>query len=400
VEGYLRGPAYIPRRNKLIEALRVPTDDENPGYIDLPFWGRFPVVVGDNYEIAENADEQGQCTVSISFTRAGVSITGRLDSLPSSGAQLENAAVNLEAVAIDDFESGLSGGRLDNATFASGFGQIKISLLSVIGRIQGAQTFLDAMTNEVLGVINLINQGILSPCQLARALFNAGASIVGGIMDIKNSIAMYGRMFNKVSSGGSSGSGGNGSSGSGVLREGSSAENKPSLPLPDNEKNALVQFLSAGACTVPAEAVTVSQEATKTAIENLYRTMAFLVSAKIIANMDSLTWQKAASYWRLIKKLAESIDQENPAVYAAIQNMLSALARKLSGREPGAEMSRRVSLAPLLYLACSLGCDEDKIRELNSVADSFTVEGNVIYVWTDYRKRHKRQGTALEAYQH
>jgi prophage DNA circulation protein len=386
VEGYLRGSAYIAERNKLIEALRVPTDDDNPGYIDLPFWGRFPVVVDDNYEVSEHTDEQGQCAISISFTRAGVSVTERLDSLPSADVQLENAAGNLENAAIDDFESNLSGGRLDNATFASGFGQIKIALLGVIGRIQGAQTVLNTMTNEVLGITNLINRGIRAPYELAKALFNAGASIAGGIMEIKNSIAMYGRMFNKASGGGSSGSndspgsGGNGSSDSGVSRTSSSTANKPSLPLPDNEKNALVQFLSASTYTIPAEAVTVSQEATKKAIENLYRTMAFLVSSKIIANMDSLTYQKAGAYWRLIKRLAENIDQESPAVYAAIQDMCSALARKLSGRELSTEMSRRVSLAPLLYLAYFLGCDEDKIRELNSVADSFTVEGNVIYV--------------------
>jgi len=44
-------------------------------------------------------------------------------------------------------------------------------------------------------------------------------------------------------------------------------------------------------------------------------------------------------------------------------------------------MTRHISVAaPLLYLAHYLGCDENKIRELNSVADSFVVEGAVIYV--------------------
>jgi hypothetical protein len=44
-------------------------------------------------------------------------------------------------------------------------------------------------------------------------------------------------------------------------------------------------------------------------------------------------------------------------------------------------MTRRISVAaPLLYLAYYLGCDEDKIRKLNSVADSFVIEGDVIYV--------------------
>jgi hypothetical protein len=440
VEGYLRGPAYIAMRNKLVEALRIPTNDDNPGSIDLPFWGRFPVVVDDNYEVSENTDEQGQCAVSISFTRAGVSITERSDSAPSADAQLENAAENLQTAAIDDFDSTLSGDRLDNATFATGFGQLKTTLLSILGRIQGAQTFLNSITNEIMSINRLINQGIRAPYQLAKALFNAGASIVGGIMEIKGSIAMYGRMFNKVSNGDSPGS--NNSTGSGTSRAGSSVANKPSLPLPDNEKNALVLFLLASTYTLngdengadsstggssgsgegsgangggenggggssggssgsgeesgangggdnsdgssgggPTESSVGSRDATKTAIENLYRTMAFLASARIIANMDSLTYQKAAAYWRLIQNLAESIDQENPAVYTVIRDMLGALARKLSERELSAELNRRVSIpAPLLYLAYYLGCDEGKIRELNSIADSFAVEGAVIYV--------------------
>jgi hypothetical protein len=127
--------------------------------------------------------------------------------------------------------------------------------------------------------------------------------------------------------------------------------------------------------------VTVSQEATVRAIENLFRIMAFLASARLIANMDSLTYKKAAGYWRLLEKLEGSINRENPAVYAAMQNVHNALSRELSGREISREMTRRVSSAvPLLYLAYYLGCDEDKIRELNSVADSFVIEGDVIYV--------------------
>jgi hypothetical protein len=35
---------------------------------------------------------------------------------------------------------------------------------------------------------------------------------------------------------------------------------------------------------------------------------------------------------------------------------------------------------PLLYLALYLGCDEDTLRRLNRIADSFVVEGSVIYV--------------------
>jgi prophage DNA circulation protein len=75
VEGCIRGAEYVKTRNAFIEALRVKTSDDAPGFIDFPFWGRFPVVVID-YEIAENTDEKGQCAVSLTFKRAGVSITG------------------------------------------------------------------------------------------------------------------------------------------------------------------------------------------------------------------------------------------------------------------------------------------------------------------------------------
>jgi prophage DNA circulation protein len=367
VDGYLRGPAYITQRNKLIEALRIPTDDDNPGYIDLPFWGRFPVVVNDNYEIAEAADEQGQCAVSIPFTRAGVSITARMDALPPTSVQLTNAMTNLEAVAIDDFEANLSNGRLNIASLVAGFGKTKNTLLSILGRIQGAQTILNGMTNEVLGITNLINRGVRAPREFAQTLFNVGMSIAGGILEIKNSAALYGKENNKAS---------------GLDRTlHASSSAAPSLPSPDNEKNVLIHFLSANTYTLSEEAATVSQMATITAIENLYRIMAFFVSARIIENMDSLTYKKTWGYWRLLERLEESINRENPAVYAAMQNTLVTLSQELSGRDISREMTRRFSVAsPLLYLAYYLGCDEDKIRELNRIADSFVIEGDVIYV--------------------
>jgi hypothetical protein len=407
IEGFLRGPTYISRRNRLIEALRIPTDDDTPGYIDLPFWGRFPVVVSDKYEVSEDSDEQGQCKVSITFTRAGVSITeraghagsdatrntentggnaagnaersggditGRTDALPSAANQLESATAQMEASAIENFAGELTEEKIDKVTFAAAFGHVKTELLSIIGRIQGAQTFLNAMTAEVPGIINLIDRGIRLPGEPAQTLFNAGASIVGGIKNIKNSVAMYGKMGNMTSFIGISGSGG-------AEENETSGTTAPSLPPPDNEKNVLVLFLSAGTYTLPVEAATVSREATKAAIENLYKIMAFSVSAQLIANMDSLTYKKAGAYRRLMEKPADSINRENPNLYAAIRDMRIALSMELSSRELSREMTRTVSTAaPLLYPAYYLGCNEEKIRELNGVADSFVVKGDVIYV--------------------
>ena len=387
VDGYLRGPAYISQRNKLIEALRIPTDDDNPGYIDLPFWGRFPVVVNDNYEISESSDEQGQCTVSISFTRAGVSITDRLDALDDALVQFEKSKFDLIIAAINDFVDKLSINRADIVPLLAGFGKIKKTLLNILGRIQGVQTILNGVTNEILGIENLINRGVRAPREFAQTLINAGNSIAAGIFEIKNSAALYGWENGRTSK---SNTGASASAApslpspdkySGVLSNSVNASSAPSLPSPDNEKNVLIMFLSADAYTLSEEAATVSEEAALTAIENLYRITAFLISAQIIANMDSLTYKKAAGYWRLLEKLEESIDRENPVVYTAMQAVHNALSQALSGREISREMTRHFSAAsPLLYLAYYLGCDEDKIRELNSVADSFVVEGAVIYV--------------------
>jgi prophage DNA circulation protein len=52
VHGFIRGDAYIKNRNALIEALRMRTDDDTPGFLDMPLWGRFPVVVV-SYDVEE-----------------------------------------------------------------------------------------------------------------------------------------------------------------------------------------------------------------------------------------------------------------------------------------------------------------------------------------------------------
>ena len=349
IEGFLRGREYIIRRTMLIEALRVPTCDDRPGYIDLPFWGRFPVVVGDGYEVSEDTDEQGQCRVSIPFTRAGVSVESRSlqvseDEYAQRIADLVAASRRLQSAAVQKFETDLNPRILDTSTFRRGFAQITTALLSVTGRIQGARRVLNTVTGGTLGILSLINQGITAPRDLALALFNAAAAILAGILEIRNSAAMSWR------------------------------------PV-DNARNVLLMLLSADTFRLPGEASTVSQDVTQTEIENLYRTMAYVASAEIIAGMDFLSHDSAAGCWRLLERLEGSIDKENPAVHAALCDVRSALSRRLSMQELSAEMTRRLpSAAPILFLTHYLGCGEDTLRRLNSIADSFLVEGDVIYV--------------------
>jgi prophage DNA circulation protein len=216
VSGFLRGIDYINRRNALIEALRVRTDDDNPGFIDLPFWGRFPVVV-QSYDIDEKTQEQGQCGVSITFTRAGAPVNERLASLSDIKSQIENAAAGLQSAAVGGFARKLNN-LIDEQTLTAGFGKIKTVLASVAGNIQAAQTTLNAVTAEINGITNLIAQGIRAPGEFAGALFNAAASIAAGLIEIKNSVENY------------------------TLSSGETSASVYSLPSFNNEKKSLFHF--------------------------------------------------------------------------------------------------------------------------------------------------------------
>jgi len=66
-------------------------------------------------------------------------------------------------------------------------------------------------------------------------------------------------------------------------------------------------FLSADGFALPDEAATASQAATRGTTENLYKTMAYVASAEIIAGMDDPTRENAAGYWRLLERLAQGI---------------------------------------------------------------------------------------------
>ncbi|MCL2602432.1 MAG: hypothetical protein FWD91_06425, partial [Treponema sp.] len=180
--------------------------------------------------------------------------------------------------------------------------------------------------------------------QLAQAAFNSAAAIFAGLVEIRNSTQRNGRTV-------------------------------------DNARNVLFMFLAASSFRLPGEAVTVSQKTTRTATENLYRTMAFSVSAKIIADMDFLTRETACGCWRLLEKLEDSIDKENPAVHSALRDTLSALSRRLSSQKTSTQKRRHFpSAVPVLYIAHYLGCTEENLRRMNRIGDSFLVQGDVLYV--------------------
>ena len=348
VRGYIRGPEYIKNRNALAEALRIKTSDDTPGFLDLPLWGRFSVVVIDT-SIEEDTAKNGQCSVSINFTRAGVTETARWEYADDGFdfyKKTETSGEKLQAAAVSAFETLLKTDG-DGDTISSGFTSLKDRLLGVVGRIQGAQSVLNVMTNEVVEISNLLAQGIRSPKTLANALFGAAAGIVAGILEIKNSLD----------------------------------ETIAFFTIKDNQKNILMQFLSETNVTLEIEAITVKQQTTKAATLSLYKTVAFCTAGQLLVTLDNNTYQQTQNYWQLFQQLGNSINQEDPSIYQAVRDMCIAASQELSARGLDAEYLKNVTLpAPLLYLSKYLGTDDERIRQLNIMADSFVIEGTIIYV--------------------
>ena len=347
ISGYIRGETYIKNRNAMVKALRVTTDDTDTGFIDLPLWGRFPVVVID-YEVEEKSKENGQCAVSLTFTRAGVTAEER-QAFEGSGfdehGETVSVAKELENAAIDGFENALEG-NVDNSALVQGFTQLKTSLISIIGRVQGPITSLNKMTNMAMRITNLMAQGIHSPKALAEALFGTAAGIASGIMEIKNAHDASVLYFRNIG----------------------------------NEKRLLLQFLSSDNISIDMETVTIKQHITKDNMENLYRTMALCASAKIMVQTE-MTYQEAQGFWALYEKLETAVNQNDPGVYKTIRDLRLTISRELSARKLDAELARNIFRpVPILLLAQTLGCKEETLRQLNTIADSFVVEGNIVYV--------------------
>ncbi len=345
VSGYFRGNEYIKNRNALITALDEITTDDEPGYLTLPLWGRFPVVVVD-WDIAENSNENGQCAINITFTRAGCPIEKRWELKGELSKTIPECAEATLEKACNSFDSKLKD-NLDSDSLTSNFTIFQKALIGFVGRVQGSTNHLNAMTNEVSKISNLIAQGIKSPKTLALALFGATAKIVGSLSEIKHSMVDMVSFFR----------------------------------VEKNEKNALFCFLPTDKYQSPIEAVTVKQQMTKQACENLYKLNAFYAVSLLLPQLQNTTYQEMKNLFSLYNKLERSLDLNDPSVYEAVNNLRMATAQAVAEKQLSQELSIKLdSGMPILALAHYLGTSEKVLRELNTVADSFVIQGGVRYV--------------------
>jgi prophage DNA circulation protein len=339
VHGYLRGEYYLQQRADFLDALMIPTSDDTPGFFDHPLWGRFKVVV-ESYNITESANENGQCELTLTLKRAGVSLESRAQGLkPQYLVKPKDTA----GIAAGIFAKN----NADYKTLLQGFGVIKTQLLAITGALQLPRNIINGITNEITGIANLIAQGVQSPILLAQALVNAVFSIAAAVVSVEESPQAAGKYL--------------------------SGQN--------NKKAAALNFLSAGTWTLPIEAATVRQDETKRASENLYRAVSLCAAAEIIMSMEDATRGQMDGYWALYTKLENSISLEDPDMYEAIVEMRSALSENLRQSNISHELKKTLERpVPLLFLSHYLNCDEDQLRILNAIEDSLLVSGEVIYV--------------------
>jgi len=339
VHGYLRGEYYIQQRLDFLDALTVSTSDDSPGFFDHPLWGRFKVVL-ESYNIQEAANENGQCEISLTFKRAGVSLDKRIQALDF------NELIKPEETALVAVEI-FSEIDADAHFMSNGFGILKKKLLEITGSLQMPQNMLNSVLNEITGITNLISQGIQVPMQFAQALINTGFAIVSAVLSVGEAMQSIGKYF--------------------------SGKN--------NKKDAALKFLSAYNWTLPLQASTVRQYNTQKAIENLYRIVSLCVSAKILSEMEEESRERMDGFLKLYDKLETSVNLENPDIYQAVMEMRTSLSVKIRQSSLARELSKRIETPiPILLLSHYLGCDEYQLRRMNDIENSFLISGEVTYV--------------------
>ena len=366
IKGHVIGEDYIKQRSVLVAAFQVPTDDDTPGFLDLPLWGRFKVVV-ETWNVDEEKQKNGMSEISLELKRAGYSDTKRLDTAIAnlSKQNVDSAVSNLKKVSVASFAKTIEKAK-DTNMLASGFENLTKALANIVGRIQGASSVMNSMVSKINSVTSLIAQGIRAPKELAQAFVSAVYGIVSGVLEIKNAADETASYFMGSDD-----------------EDSDSGDSVMEKFIQRNEKNIVMNFLTASNYELSDEAITEQQWNTKKAVENLYRMTAFGAVAQLFVKIDPDTqsFDKQSGLWTLFEFLEESIDKENPDVYAAVEETRIACAETLLTYSYDRELKRHIRQSmPLLPLALYLGCDAEKIRRLNEVADSFLIEGDVIYV--------------------
>jgi hypothetical protein len=272
-----------------------------------------------------------------------------------SDSSLDEVVTTLQAASVDAFENSLTSENLSISALTTGFTNIKSSMLGVIGRIQAAQSVLNNLTNEAVGITNLIDQGIQSPRQFALAFFGCVTAITSGVIGVKSTVE---NLFSDTDE----------TSPAGTAR---------------NIKNVALLFLSKYNYSMDELVPSTTKElSTKNAMVALYRQAAFAAAASLIPSVDTISADKVKSLYKLFVQLEDSLDGSDPDVHEAVVAVRIATASALQEKELFNELQVNLNIdQPLLVLAQALGVTYDQLVELNPSVDcQFFVNGAVTYV--------------------
>ena len=111
-----------------------------------------------------------------------------------------------------------------------------------------------------------------------------------------------------------------------------------------NEKNVLVQFLTASTYRLDEETITEQQYNTVLAIENLYKAVSFGVCAQLLTKIDpnTQTYESQVGLWKLFEKLEDSIDKEDSDLFKTVEECRISCAQVLLSFNYDVELKREI----------------------------------------------------------
>ena len=346
VLGYLRGDEYLSSRASLMDAFKVKTDDENPAFIFLPLWGRLRVVL-ENWNIEEQASENGQCKIELNFN---LSLKDKNASIVAS-LSLDETSNNLLQIAESKLEE--SSNKMSFASFVDSVNEYASNLSSVVGKVQGKAEYINKMSNSINTLTNTIASGTRSISIYAQALNNLVASVVNGLLEIKqaaieNADDSLSFVYNIL----------------------------PEEYAERNIRKTIISFSKYAELDTSANLVKQNEIDTAKASDNFIKIIIITNLATLIAQEENKSTAK--NYIALFDRLYNSINKDTPTLNLALTDLRVAMINELENKN--LEITRKIKFNKnnnLLNIEHYLKCY--KLRKLNFIEDSFCLDKEIIY---------------------
>lgn len=354
VSGFLRGDEYLSSRATLVEAFKIKTDDENPAFIFIPLWGRLRAVLID-WNIEENAGENGQCKINLNFNLAL-----KHDASEVSLLSLEKASDNLNSLAVSQLEKDLSKENMSFTSFISSVNEYASEMSKMIGKIQGKAEYINKSAIALNTLTNTISSQVKTVSVYASALINVYSQIANTLIEIKQQASI--QNTDDIES---------------LVR------NLSPIELAErNIKKTIILFSSLADMDTSKEH-TKSEEIDTAKVSDNFIKIAAINSLAILITQTEEAKSKMKNYIALFDKLFDSIDKNGENINLALIDLRVAMIEEIKekiinkgfGEERKIKFNKNNNLLNVEhYLKCY------KLRELNFIEDSLNLDKEIIYI--------------------